>query len=357
MTGLNKSREPASPLVMTESFDSHCSADDVRAQVARIMVSEEFNRSPRLRRFLQFIVDESLSGRDDQIKAYSIGLSVCDRDEQFDPSIDPIVRIEAGRLRRALEHYYLTQGSSDAIAIDVPKGAYRPVITNRPVISAQPTPSPGLGPRALQRLSGDAAVSPATAASHETSSFLRRMMQDARPAWLVAALAVISFALAVTFMDKGSGRNESGIRIHAPNFGSELGLWRLPTLLVLPFHSDGSDSDQSSVADTVTDGVAQYLMQQSDVNVRRASNASAGAAASLYETPSIDFVVSGSVRKVDNHVRIFVQLTNVGTEASVWSQNYDRELHGGAIEPPDDIARSIMTQVARLSVRAAPVAR
>jgi len=369
MAALNKSHEPVSPLVMPGGFDHSYSTEDVRAQVARIMISGEFNRSPRLRRFLQFIIDESLSGREGQIKAYTIGLAVCDRDEQFDPSIDPIVRIEAGRLRRALEHYYLTQGANDPIAIDVPKGAYRPVISSRPELHDSDfhdpeNSSPSLPPRVLQRLSSEisteatpaVASMPATPSASEMS-FLRRMAAETKPAWFVAALAVMSFSVAVSFMDKAPSQDQAGIRIQAPNLSNEFALWRMPTLLVLPFHSDGSDSGQASVADAVTEGVARNLMQQADLNVRRASNGNSGTVAGLYDSPSIDFVVSGSVRKVDNHLRIFVQLTNVAAQASVWSQNYDREIQSDAVDSQDDIARAIMTQVAKFSMRTTPVSR
>ena len=53
---------------------------------------------------------------------YTLGIDVFDRDVDFDPQVDPIVRIEAGRLRRALERYYLTEGKNDPIVIRIPKG-------------------------------------------------------------------------------------------------------------------------------------------------------------------------------------------------------------------------------------------
>ena len=72
---------------------------------------------------------ETLSGRADRIKAYSIAVEVFGRGASFDPQSDPVVRIEAGRVRRALERYYLTAGSSDPIAITIPKGSYVPVFS------------------------------------------------------------------------------------------------------------------------------------------------------------------------------------------------------------------------------------
>ena len=85
--------------------------------------------SDRKRRFLKFIVQETLAGHADRIKAYTIAVDVFGRDPSFDPASDPMVRIEAGRLRRCLEHYYLTEGSADAVQITIPKGGYVPQFT------------------------------------------------------------------------------------------------------------------------------------------------------------------------------------------------------------------------------------
>ena len=99
---------------------------DVRAQLERLVASPDFDASARARRFLSYVVEETLEGRADRIKAYSIGMEVFGRDETFDAQSDPAVRIEAGRLRRALAHYYLVAGLSDPVIIDIPKGAYIP---------------------------------------------------------------------------------------------------------------------------------------------------------------------------------------------------------------------------------------
>ena len=106
-------------------------AEDCRAQLARILDSADFDATGREHRFLSYVVEEALSGRGDRIKAYSIAVEVFGRDESFDPQTDPIVRIEAGHLRRALERYYLTSGQADPILITIPKGGYVPVFSLR----------------------------------------------------------------------------------------------------------------------------------------------------------------------------------------------------------------------------------
>lgn len=95
-------------------------------QLERIFASKEFRHKDRLRRFLRFLVKEALAERADQINGTQIALEVFDRDEHFDPQIDPIVRVQAGRLRRALKDYYLEEGMNDPVRIDIPKGRYVP---------------------------------------------------------------------------------------------------------------------------------------------------------------------------------------------------------------------------------------
>lgn len=98
----------------------------IREQLDRILRSSEFRASDKQRKFLSFVVDETLEDRAPQIKGFTIAVAVYGRNEKFDPQVDPIVRVEAGRLRRALDHYYLTSGQNDPVRIKIPKGGYVP---------------------------------------------------------------------------------------------------------------------------------------------------------------------------------------------------------------------------------------
>src|SRR5262245_19070884 len=88
---------------------SPCAADD-RAELQRVMNSVHFSTSDRNRRFLDYVIEETLAGRAERLKAYTIATMVFGRPESFDPQLDPVVRIEARRLRRALERFYLIEG-------------------------------------------------------------------------------------------------------------------------------------------------------------------------------------------------------------------------------------------------------
>jgi len=108
-------------------FDGHrASDDDIRQQLEKILASPEFQNSPILRSFLRFVVEKTLSGCVQEIKGYTVATEVMGRKADFDAAKDTIVRIQGGRLRRALERYYLTIGRQDPIRIDIPKGAYVP---------------------------------------------------------------------------------------------------------------------------------------------------------------------------------------------------------------------------------------
>lgn len=119
------------------STGSHlCEApDEVREELSRVLASTEFLSSRQLTRFLQFIVEEALAGREERLKERNIARRALDRDSDFDPRLDCIVRVVAGKLRRALERYYATEGAAEPLRIEVPKGAYRPIFRRTAIVA------------------------------------------------------------------------------------------------------------------------------------------------------------------------------------------------------------------------------
>ncbi|MDW9559086.1 hypothetical protein GOA72_32275, partial [Sinorhizobium meliloti] len=111
---------------------------EVLAQLDRIRFSTEFDAPERARQFLAYVVGETIAGRADRIKAYSIATEVFGRDSSFDAQTDPAVRIEAARIRRALERYYLVEGHNDPLVINMPKGAYVPTFERRIKVHTEP---------------------------------------------------------------------------------------------------------------------------------------------------------------------------------------------------------------------------
>lgn len=99
---------------------------DVRDALARIIAHPLLAKSIKLQRFLTYVVDEALAGRADRLKAYNIATIALGRPDSFDPSQDPIVRVEASRLRRALAAYYASEGLHDPVRIQLNAGSYQP---------------------------------------------------------------------------------------------------------------------------------------------------------------------------------------------------------------------------------------
>jgi len=146
------------------------SDEDIRELVIeelnRITAHALFKDTTRMKRFLKYVVNESLEGRDDRLKGYSIGLEVFDRPEDFDPQADTIVRVQAGQLRRRLDLYYADDGMNNPVRILVPKGRYAPVFEmRRNIIEAEKKPvarvakiehqnRPGIAVLTFQDLSG-----------------------------------------------------------------------------------------------------------------------------------------------------------------------------------------------------------
>ena len=104
---------------------------EINSVVERIALFPPLKRSPLLIAFLRYSVKESLSGDGDKLTAYPIALDVFDRPPSVDPNTDPIVRVQAGRLRNLLEEYYETpQGRQEKFRVKIPKGTYGAVFLN-----------------------------------------------------------------------------------------------------------------------------------------------------------------------------------------------------------------------------------
>jgi TolB-like protein len=100
-------------------------------QLQKIFHHSDFSKSEILKKFLTYVVHETLNGNSGFLKEYTIALNVLEKPVNFNPQNDCIVRIHAVRLRQALAHYYLDSGANDKIVIEIPKGKYVPVFMDR----------------------------------------------------------------------------------------------------------------------------------------------------------------------------------------------------------------------------------
>ncbi len=98
-------------------------------QLERLLQSRTLQHSESLKAFLRFVVEKTVAEQEIQLKEYTIATEVFGRNSDYDPRIDSVVRVQAGRLRTKLQEYYTTEGKDDLIVIDLPKGHYHPVFT------------------------------------------------------------------------------------------------------------------------------------------------------------------------------------------------------------------------------------
>jgi PAS domain S-box-containing protein len=107
------------------------SGTEIRAALERMAASESFQTCPRLAAFLRFVIEATLRGESAHLKGYTIAVEAFGRRGDFDPQQDPIVRVEAARLRRVIQHYYAGSGAAEFLVIDVPRGRYVPTFRYR----------------------------------------------------------------------------------------------------------------------------------------------------------------------------------------------------------------------------------
>ncbi|MBI1764779.1 MAG: hypothetical protein HYR56_25495 [Acidobacteria bacterium] len=115
------------------------SNEEKLAQLERVMQSRALHNAETLRAFLRFIVAKALEGQEGQLKEYVIATEVFGRNRDFDPRIDSVVRVQAGRLRSKLLEYYATEGKTDPLLIALPKGQYTPVFSLVPSVAVEST--------------------------------------------------------------------------------------------------------------------------------------------------------------------------------------------------------------------------
>lgn len=125
--------------------------EEIRAELERVLASDIFRSAPQLTAFLTYVVEQAVAGRAGELKGYTIAVEAFGRSADFDPQSDPIVRVEAGRLRKALNLYFAAEGARDPVRITIPVGAYVPSFARRAAPEpdaavAIPGPAPAVPP-------------------------------------------------------------------------------------------------------------------------------------------------------------------------------------------------------------------
>ena len=238
------------------------SADEIRAELARVLSSTLFVSANRVSRFLRFVVGRFLEDGSGRIKESVLGREVFDRLDAFDPSIDAIVRVEATRLRSKLHRYFRTEGLKDPITISLKKGSYLPVIR-----------------------------------------------------WRKKAVA----------------RRDSAAQT--------------PAIAVLPFHNASNDPALDFLCEGLAEESVHALAQVHGLRVI-AWNSTRKLKGAVYdirfvaEQLHVSAVVEGSIRQVDGHLRIAVQLVETAECCCLWSEVFESSA-GDVLVLREKIARAV----------------
>ncbi len=200
----------------------------VEQELARILSSSFFRRSERLCRFLRYSVQSTLRGETAQVKEYVVGSEVFERGASFDPRVDPVVRVEARRLRARLRDWYEQEGRNSRIVIELPTGRYFAVFRDRGGPADETTRRPGeqtIAVLPFTNLGGDAEGDYLSdGMTEELIHALTRLSGLRVVAWNTAAhlkgqeqeLATVRQRLGVDTALRGSVRHTSGrLRITA----------------------------------------------------------------------------------------------------------------------------------------------
>ena len=240
---------------------------EIRRQVRHIIASEVFAKSRRLQGFLSYVVEESLAGRGERLNQHDIAQRVFERDESFDPTVDAIVRVEAGRLRTKLREYYLDERPGDGPVITLQRGSYR--------------------------------------ARFDLGAGQERGLDEAAAA-------------------SGDAATPSPSRV----VPGRTAVNEEPVVVVLPFLNLSSDEEYEYLADGICEDLITDLSALSGVKViaRQSSFAYRGSGLRIQDIAAqlrADYVVEGSVRKAGAHLRINVQLIDATSETHLWAVRKD----------------------------------
>ena len=276
----------------------------IRAQLERVLASQTFANSERLSRFLRFTVEETLQGRGDQVKEYLLGLEVFDRNQSYDPRTDPIVRVEAGRLRSKLGEYYDNEGRNDALLIQYRKGSYVPAFHKRgsPVSSLS---------------SNDSAAGP-----------LKR--------WKIAIPLGVMLTLVGLTIFWVTHQSRSGLSSQDSTF---------PSIAVLPFESLSDDRQEEHFADGMTDSLIAELSKLNGLRVVSRTSimhykGTRQPVPEIVRELNADMVVAGSVTFFGKRVRVIAHLINARADRKLWAETYERDL-GDILGLQRDLTRTI----------------
>jgi TolB-like protein/Tfp pilus assembly protein PilF len=312
-------------------------ADLVRSQLDNVLASELFSRSERLSAFLRFVVDETLKGRGETLKEPVLAHQLYGKEANFDGASNPIVRVDARRLRDKLREYY--GGRTDPVVISLPKGSYVPAFEFR----AGTTPAPN-----AQRLAAED-ESPGFASREPTPAI--DLPTSAR--WRVSGWHSAAVALGMAALFAGVSAALYLATRTAPT---------APTgrimLAVLPFQNLTGDPEQEYLCDGLTEEMIAILggVDSSRLGIIARTSAmhyknTTKRADEIGRELGVGYLLETSLRRIGDRARITAQLIEVETQRHVWVEQYERDAQDALVLQREVAATVAQRTIASLGVR------
>lgn len=333
--------------------------DAIEQQLEAIFASEAFAAAPKMRSLLRYLVDATLAGDADRLKGYAIGVDVFERGAAFDAATDPIVRVQAGRLRKLLDAYYLTSGQADPVRIEIPKGGYAVTLTARDEAAAAGAdaardagdPVAAAGGRGAAPAEPDAP--PPAAADAERTSVFRRWTQvlrggkavtwtDAIGPRAVVPVGLLALGLAALFAVLYVAQTRAPEPPAAPAPDEAI------TLAVLPFTNMSKDETHIHFAHGLSDALTTALARVKSISVASRTSAfqyrEATDLRQVGRDLGVGYIVEGGLQHDGERMRLNVQLIDATTGAHVWAQDYDR-MAGDEFAIQSELVRTLAAEI------------
>lgn len=288
----------------------------IEDELARLLKSREFQDSDRMCRFLRFTVETTLAGRANELKEYSIALAVFDRDPDFDPRADPVVRSEARRLRGKLASYYANEGAQDEVIIELPKGGYVPQFRERPATNVNESAA-----------EPDAIGVPKVLPPASLKTVARRYR-------LVIIMAIVVLSLAAVFW----------VLPYRNNAPSE----PVRSLAVLPFQNMTGNGQMEYLADGIADEILNSLSYLPELKVVARTSAAQFKGRNdvqhIGQRLGVQTLLEGSVRSSAGKLRVMTRLVSAKTGYQLWSHSYEFQTKD-LFQVQDAIAQAVAQQL------------
>jgi len=280
-----------------------------------ILNSQTFSDMPRLKRFLEYVVTETIEGRGDRLKGVIIACDVFDKTDPDEAQFTTIVRVEAGRLRRRLNDYYQSEGENEALRITIPKGGYVVVFEEA---------TKNLAKAGNQQVNSEPG---------EKRSTIRKSV--------LALVVLTSLVATFLFWDNYIAGTKQQTSTQVPVLTASK-----PLIAVLPFRNIVRDDTDDSIAYGLTEDIITDLGGLSTLEV--ISMTSVLPFEDLDINPmdisaklGAQYVLNGSVRGIPPDLRVTAQLYDAVNGVQLWAERFDRKMTS-ELDLQDEIARRVV---------------